>query len=282
MTRYPLIPHAAPLLFFLCWGIAPVGINAQPSETAGFPYQGEIISDKVNIRAGQNENFETLGRLKKGEKVVVTDRSYSWLKIRLPSQAGSYVHSQFVMILEDGIGQVRGNRVNVRARPKLEASILGQIHKGDLVKVLEESPAAGWLKVEPVNGLYGWISANFVTFYSQDVPAPRIVQPPVRNVYQKRRMAIQKAGRARQDSHAAAAKAPEPLAVGVINALGSSSLSAEIRHRLDADGRVYFLKGYRSMLDGFVRQKVKIQGEIQPDIPSAAPVVLVTRIELVL
>ncbi len=300
----------------------PVPSQAQtPSPPAGgrpLPFLAQVEKKNVNIRAGQNINFERIGRLKKGAKVVVVEQSYSWYQIKLPVGADSYISTDFIQMLGPDIGAVMGNRVNIRARTGINSSVVGQLNKGTLVRILKTYPSGhaseGWCKIEPADQSYGWVLAKYVTFNSKKIPAPRTVRyvkpkPPAykksgKDIEEEKRLIIAKikerafktaAARAKKAAlekaarekaareKAAREKATRVSGTGFIKALGRKALSKDIRHKLVVDGKtVYFLKGYRRIIDGFLNHKVTIEGKRQPDIRAPHPVVLVTKINLVL
>jgi SH3-like domain-containing protein len=248
-----------------------------------FPFSGEIQEDKVNIRAGQSESFEKLGQLGKGEQVVVLTRDYNWYKIRLPSSCPCYISANFITILGDGVGKVSGDRVNVRARANISSAIVGQANKSDLVRILETKE--GWCKIEPFGDIHGWISAGFVTFKTKDIPPERKVELPSRSIYPRRPQTPE----AQATPPAAAQPAPaQPqeqrlTAIGVVVDLGEKSIAKDIRHRLVVDDKTsYYLQGHRWILEGFLNQRVRIEGKVLPQIKALYPVVLVTKINLIL
>ena len=244
------------------------------------PFVAEVTADNINLRAGQSTNFENLGRLPKGEQVVVVDKSYSWYKIKLPLSAKSYVSASLIQMVRDDVGEIFGNRVNVRAQPKADATSLGQLNKGTLVRVIGNLDS-GWFRIEPPEQSYGWVLAEYLTFRSQDVPPTRIVELPTRNIYRKRRIAQEKAA-------AEAAQAPQvqsstAVAQGIVEDLGQQTFSPDVRHKIQVDEKtIYCLKGYRSIIDGFLHNRVKIEGTVESSASSPYPVILVTKINLVL
>jgi len=135
-----------------------------------FPFLAEVSAPSVNIRAGQHSNFEKLCRLNKGVQVIVVARSYSWYKIKLPLDAKSFISQNYIQLTNDKTGVVSANRVNVRAGPDPNTTALGQLKKGASVKILEKLP--GWYRIEPIEGTYGWVSAQYLTFKSSSIPAP--------------------------------------------------------------------------------------------------------------
>ena len=161
-------------------------------QAAELPFLGVVTSQTLNVRSGQSTNFEKVGTLAEGEQVIVVDQSYGWYKVKLPANADSYLSADFVKILGDGIGEATGSRVNIRSRPMVGSTVLGQVERGTLVRILGE-PQPGWLQIEPIDESYGWVSEEFVRFASADLPAPRAVQLPVKNIYVKERQAAEKA-----------------------------------------------------------------------------------------
>ena len=148
-----------------------------------------------------------------------------------------------------------------------------------------------WYQIEPSEGMHGWVLAEYVKFKSKKIPPPRIVNPPIRNIYVLKRLAEEK--KAEEEKRLAELKAKEEeearkrrkliTVKGVIEDLGSKPVSNNIRHKLVVDDKtVYFLKGYRGIIDWFLNHKVELEGELKPDIKAKHPVVLVTKINLVL
>ena len=269
---------------------------AQAAAQEQFPYLADVTSKGVNVRAGQSSGFEKVGRLGVGDKVVVVDKEYSWYKIKLPVNAESYVSSAYVQDLGQGVGQITGNRVNIRSGAHINFSVIGQVKKGEWIKILQKYPAghnkAGWYKIEPAEGSCGWVSEKFLKFNSKQIPPSRKVQPPVKNIYELRRIAKKKKAKEEAESLRLQKEKEAKLAeerklnvstIGVIESLGDKTLSSNVRHRLIVEGNMsYYLKGYRSIIDGFLNHKVKIEGKIQKNIAADRPVIFVSRIKLVL
>ena len=268
-------------------------LSAQITRAEDFPFLGEINSDRVNIRAGQHMNFEKVCRLSKGAQVVVVEKSYSWCKIKLPAESNSFISRDYVQLLDDKTGLVTGNRVNIRAGQNSNSSSLGQAKKGTTVKILEKFP--GWYKIEPVEGTYGWVSEQYITFKSNQVPAavPAVISPskdsqekinqnqaplppaPVSEIEEKG-----------VTQTVITALHPQQISVsGKVEALEESIASGDIRHKLIADNqKIYYLKGYKKVVDDFVSFQVTVEGHIQPDPKQLYPypVLEISRINLIL
>ena len=137
-------------------------LTAYAQEESGekFPKVGYVKNDGAIVKAGDNENFETLCTLLKADSVKIIDRRYSWLKILLPRKAALYINSDYVTLTSDekGVGIINASNVNIRAGAGTRYSIVGQISKPEKVSILSED--AGWYKVEPPYGIAGWIHSK--------------------------------------------------------------------------------------------------------------------------
>ncbi len=56
--------------------------------------------------------------------------------------------------------EVTGQRVNLRARPELEAEVVGQVEEGDLLYA--KSLGLQWAEVAPPEGFFVWVHGDFV------------------------------------------------------------------------------------------------------------------------
>ena len=116
-----------------------------------------VTHDRVNVRGGPSVNSEVIIHLQKDEQVAVVEivrtnsaavgENGDWAKIRLPSDTPVWVYAPFV----DAKGRVvRSERLNVRAGPGLNFSILGSLAKGapiSSIRTLDD-----WMEIEaPTN-----------------------------------------------------------------------------------------------------------------------------------
>lgn len=256
--------------FFLILSLLCFGCSISEAQEV-FPFVAKVKAKSANVRAGQNTNFESLGQVQEGAEVVVVGSSFDWRKIKLPADAKAYVNAGFVKDLGDGVGEVTGNRLNIRAGALVNAAIIGQLKKGELIRLLEKKN--DWYRIEPPDQSFGWVLNEFLEKTSRDIPAPRLVQAPIRNIYTKKRL----------DAAKSEELPPGVVRIsGTVEDLANNMVSSNIRHYLQSDGTVYVLQGYRHVIDSFLHQKVKIEGRIKPDVKSDKPVLLVTKISLVL
>ena len=144
------------VVLFLC----PISFSNAEED---FPKIGFVRNDNVNVRAGDNINFESLCQLKKGDPIKIIGRRYSWFKIKLPRDAYAYIKTDYVdLSQEKNRGIVKASRVNIRVGPGTKYSIMGQVSAPEELNVLGEED--GWYKIEPPNQTAGWIKAGQVSF----------------------------------------------------------------------------------------------------------------------
>ena len=74
---------------------------AEPSKPAFEPYLGVITGDNVNIRSGPAEIYYAVGKLRKGQQVVVSGERHgkkNWAMIEPTDQCFSYISKKYVVI----------------------------------------------------------------------------------------------------------------------------------------------------------------------------------------
>ncbi len=247
-----------------------------------FPFLGEINTDRVNVRAGESTNFERLCQLNHGDEVVVIGRRFSWYKIKLPSQARSFINSKYVRSIGNGVAEVIADRVNVRASNSITSSILAQLSRGSKVHII--SDANGWYKIVPVDKSYGWISEKFISFKSYDIPDHSFISSTDRG----NKLKPSSSGK-EKDLLSKPKQVEEPTirffsAEGFID-ISTYSIGKGMLYQLVIDKKpVCFLSGPDYIFSDFLNSKVKIEGVLdkQDFKDTGLPVVKVSKIELVL
>ena len=131
-----------------------------PAYAENFPLVGRINDDAINVRSGPNTNFERIDQLPKGSLIVIYAHQFEWYQLQLLSTAESYIRADYIKMLKDDVGEVIGDRVNVRARPNSEAAAITQLTQGALVRV--KSTANNWVKIVAPKGSFGWVHQKFV------------------------------------------------------------------------------------------------------------------------
>lgn len=152
-----------------------------------FPFVGKPAKDDVNIRAGNDQNFEILTKVNTDDLLFITEQSYGWYRVRLPKSAHCYVAKDFVD-KKDQEAVSKASNLNVRARPNKESSVIGQLKKGDVITILAEE-TGGWYEILPPSDSYGWVRSEFLEPYQpaeEEGPKPVEEAKPVEKPKKKR------------------------------------------------------------------------------------------------
>lgn len=250
-------------LFLVACGFFPSNLYGQEQ----FPFLGQITSDRVNLRAGPNVNFERLAQFNQGEEIVVVDKTYRWFKIKLPAKAACFIKADFVRVRAEDIGVVTGNRVRLRAGAGENFSVLGRLDKGTVVRVGQQ--INGWYRIEPIEGSYGYVSEEFVKFKSEVIAPPHILVEPLRDIYRKKileQQAKSMVAPAVQQPRLQPKTPPEEFirARGQLVDLGRLVRTKEFRYKLVVNGKpAYYLMGDSRTFNSIINQNVEIKGRIK-------------------
>ncbi len=239
---------------------------------ARFPYTAQTVSDRVNVRAGQNNNFESLAILPKGVLLTVLDKKFKWCKVSLPAGAKAFVKSAYIRFLTPDLGEVTVDRLNVRSAPNTDATTVGQLKQGQ--KVLVQKNAGEWVWIKPAEGVYGWVNESLLVFRS-DGAQPRL--DPVPNVVPSVKVSQASAARmALLKKNADGSVECAGRLVGAENAPAAYKI-------INGDVTVCYADGVKSVLDGFIGSEVRLQGTMKV-LPSEtdAAVILLSKISLAL
>ncbi len=127
---------------------------------------GRVSSETLNVRSGPNINYEVLGRLSRGDTVVILDSRFEWHEIELPPDYKGWIHSDYVRLSAQFIpgrritGAVTGSTVNVRAMPGTGFSVLTQVKRDDRVVVIDKE--GDWLGIEISRLATGWVHSEHI------------------------------------------------------------------------------------------------------------------------
>lgn len=235
-----------------------------------FPFLAQVSRESVNVRAGPNTNFEVIDKLMQGAEVVVLAHSYEWYKIQLPSTAAAYVRADYIKVHRGDIGEILGSRVNVRAKASSDSSPLGQLVKGNLVKLAEKKQ--DWWKLDPPAGVNGWVHQDFLKLKSAQVPAQLVRKPLELRIDEE----------TPQVKPSITPSDVLPVSVqGWLQALPQPAAS-RVHYQILVGGKpVYYLRDAPN-LDRFRGSMVKVEGRAVVEGSSAYPVLQVKKISLVL
>ena len=139
-----------------------------------------VNANALNVRGQAHINSEIVTRLKKGDAVTVikevtltkpkVDEPAKWAQIILPAGTRVWVNSSFV----DASGTVTVKKLNIRSGAGENYSVIGELQKGDSVKV--EETKGDWKAIDSPTNAYGFVAAHMLA--RKEVP-PVIVTPPV-------------------------------------------------------------------------------------------------------
>ena len=149
------------------------------------PGPGTISGDNVNVRGQASFIGEIVKRLNKGDAVTVIEQVIrekpkagepsQWAKISYPKGANVWVHNTYV-----SNSVVVPKRLNVRAGPGENYSVVGLIERGAAVK--QVSTKGNWVEIEPSADAFAFVAAQYV---KQEGTAPDVapivsIAPPVK------------------------------------------------------------------------------------------------------
>jgi uncharacterized protein YgiM (DUF1202 family) len=152
------------------------------------PGPAEVAADNVNVRGQAGLKGEFITHLNKGDAVTVLsqinldkhqiDEPAQWAKIAFPTNAHVWVNSQFI----DATNKtVLPRKLNLRAGPGENYSVLGTVERGEPVDIL--TTRGDWSAIAPPATAYAFIAAMYVRQESSgnlaaNPPASTETQPP--------------------------------------------------------------------------------------------------------
>ncbi|MDO5519699.1 MAG: NlpC/P60 family protein [bacterium] len=124
--------------------------------------------DKLNVRQSANTSSKIVGKLTKGNAVVIKSKSGNWAKVTSGNVTG-YVCTDYLAIGKAGYSyydkyatdyvKVTTATLRVRKSNNTNSSILTTVKRGQSFKVL--STKKDWAKIT-ANGKTGWVSMDYV------------------------------------------------------------------------------------------------------------------------
>ncbi|MDD5552767.1 MAG: SH3 domain-containing protein [Candidatus Omnitrophica bacterium] len=220
--------------------------EAEPAPPAPVPvlFQGQITSDKINVRTDSSVSSQVICVLNKDQKVEVIKAIYEWYKIRLPQSAPSYIRKDMARPIDGKTAKIAKENVNVRLGPGENYAVLGKAQKNEVVNILED--AVSWYKIEPTANSFAWVHKKFV----EKVRLPK-------------------------------KEKPEPGSIVVEGTIKPYAKKRVATHRLisTSDKKTYLLIGKEDSLKSLSGQKVKVTGKkVQPE-RKKNPLIEVLKIE---
>jgi len=141
-----------------------------------------VAATHVNVRGQPRLNSEIITRMTNGEPVTVieevtlkhsgAEEPSVWAKIALPGKAHAWIFASYV----DATNKtVLPKKLNLRAGPGENYSVLGTLHRGDAVQEIQTK--GKWMEVETTNPAYAFMAAQYLTQEPSALAAVAPMQP---------------------------------------------------------------------------------------------------------
>ena len=127
--------------------------------------EARVIGNRVNLRARPDLQAEVVGQVNRGDRLTVKSMTEEWVEIAPPSAIEFWVHRDFI-----DENEVASPRLNVRAGPGINYSVVTTLERGD--RVTPTGEFTEWLSIEPPPSASIWIT--------RDLVEPIIPEPPPR------------------------------------------------------------------------------------------------------
>ncbi|MDW8310145.1 MAG: SH3 domain-containing protein, partial [Verrucomicrobiales bacterium] len=150
-----------------------------PAEPPGplAPGRAIVAGNNVNVRAQPTIYSEVLKRLNAGETVTVIesltrtntrpDDLAQWAKIAIPPEVRLWVHADYV---DPTNKTVRATRLNLRAGPGENFSVVGTLERGAPIK--EISTKGDWIEIEAPADAWAFVAAKYLKQETTVAAAP--------------------------------------------------------------------------------------------------------------
>ena len=122
---------------------------------------------RVNMRGGPSFASEVIGQLQKGDQVTFIEEvpvdkpkpgePSKWAAIKLPPSTPVWIFTDFL----NADKTVKVPRLNLRAGPGENYSVVGRLQRGDTVKATRE--VEGWMQIETPENARAYIDASYLT-----------------------------------------------------------------------------------------------------------------------
>jgi uncharacterized protein YgiM (DUF1202 family) len=131
------------------------------------PTPATVKGDRVNVRGKASLIGEVVTQLKKGESITVLSEipvkspkpgePAAWAKIAMPANVPVWIHASYV---DATTKTVKASRLNVRAGPGENFSVIGRLPSGVAYKELRQID--DWIEIEAPSGTFGYVAADLV------------------------------------------------------------------------------------------------------------------------
>lgn len=141
------------------------------------PGPAVVDAHNVNVRGQAKLHSEVVARLTNGQPVMVLeeitrnnsapDEPSAWAKITLPPNTHVWVNTSFI---DAANKTVRPKRLNFRAGPGENYSVLGRLERGDTVN--ETGTKGDWTEIEAPTNAYAFVAAQYLKQEAPGAVAP--------------------------------------------------------------------------------------------------------------
>lgn len=149
---------------------------AVPATILGGSEAAVVKGDTVNVRGQPTIYSEVITQLKKGDKVVVLeeithtkskpDDPPKWSRIQMPANTPVWVATSFI---DTNTSTVKPAKLNMRAGPGENYSVLGQLKRDQTVKTIQVRNS--WIEIECPTNAYAFVASELLA------PAPAVETP---------------------------------------------------------------------------------------------------------
>ena len=140
-----------------------------------------VKGENVNVRSRPSLAGEVLGQVNSGTVLGLLDQVSNanpgeparWARVQLPATVPVWVHSDYIQA-----ETVQASRLNLRSGPGEDSIVLGQLQRGDKVKVMTRK--GNWLRIEVPARAQAFIAADYLIPPSAPsfAAAPPVPVPP--------------------------------------------------------------------------------------------------------
>ena len=153
--------------------IAVITSNASASEVV------VVSAESLNMRSEPESDADKVGKLLKGDKVTVIEKTEFWVKVKTDDGKTGWISSDYVetseteeIVEEEESNETayvsNANGLNIRENSSMESGLLFTIAQNTKVNIIEENDN-GWNKIKLENGSEGWVIATRLSKEKADV-----------------------------------------------------------------------------------------------------------------
>ncbi len=132
----------------------------------------KVLGQRVNLRASAATTSEVVGQMSDGEVLQVKSVGEQWVEVVPPEFVEFWVHRDFV-----NEGRIVGNKVNVRAGPGINYTVVGTLERD--TGISSKGSFGEWIRVAPFPEASLWVSKDLVELKYPPKPKVEMSVPTV-------------------------------------------------------------------------------------------------------